>query len=265
VNFRNSECLITNEKGKILMRGVKTKENCYLWVSQRKSQTSEQTGMLNTTLEHRITPQKLDLLHIGSVNSGKSISNSWSCKNSSQYSWLCEKQSSDIVDRDLEFKQCDELRGKFGIYLHKKMEQLKRSSRVVRHSLLHTNLGFLSLTHLKLPTTCNNSSPIIAFSFASSKFKNIHLFASHSSQPSYSFIFSNHHQHHQTIMSSKTSSPALKRTMDSELQETSVSVPKIIKPIAAVPPSKSKGKTPTKSGSKKKKPAKSKRELLKLP
>jgi len=64
-------------------------------------------------------------------------------------------------------------------------------------------------------------------------------------------------------MSSKTSSPALKQTMDFELQETSTSVSKMIKPITTVPPSKSKGKTPTKSSSNKKKPTKSKRGTTK--
>jgi len=57
------------------MRGVKTKENCYLWVPQRKSQTDENTGMLKTMLKHQATPKQLDLLHLGSVNNGKSICN----------------------------------------------------------------------------------------------------------------------------------------------------------------------------------------------
>lgn len=37
VNFNKLECLETIEKGEVLMRGIKTKENCYLWVPQRKS------------------------------------------------------------------------------------------------------------------------------------------------------------------------------------------------------------------------------------
>jgi len=93
-------------------------------------------------------------------------------------------------------------------------------------------------------------------SFTPSKFKNVQLLGSHSSQSSHSFIFINHHQHHQTIMSSKTSSPSLKQTMDYEFQETSTLVPKMIKPITTVPPIKSKGTTLTKSVSKKKKAAK---------
>jgi len=37
VNFNKSECLVTNEKGEVLMKGIKTKENSYIWVPQRKS------------------------------------------------------------------------------------------------------------------------------------------------------------------------------------------------------------------------------------
>ena len=32
VNFKNSECLVTNENGEVLMRGIKTIEKCYEWV-----------------------------------------------------------------------------------------------------------------------------------------------------------------------------------------------------------------------------------------
>lgn len=117
-NFNKLECLKTNEKGEVLMKGIKTKENCYLWLPQRKSQTGEQTGMLHTMLEHQVTPKELDLLHVGSVDNEKSISDSWLCKKNSQVSWFYEKQSSDIIVRILESKQLDELRGKFGICPH---------------------------------------------------------------------------------------------------------------------------------------------------
>ncbi|PNY13324.1 gag-protease polyprotein [Trifolium pratense] len=38
VNFTKSECLVTNEKNDVLMRGVKSNDNCYLWVPQNKIQ-----------------------------------------------------------------------------------------------------------------------------------------------------------------------------------------------------------------------------------
>src|ERR1043165_1241572 len=33
VNFTKSECLVTNEKQEVIMRGVRSKDNCYLWES----------------------------------------------------------------------------------------------------------------------------------------------------------------------------------------------------------------------------------------
>jgi len=37
VNFSKSECLITDEKGNVSMKGTGSKDNCYLWVSQEKA------------------------------------------------------------------------------------------------------------------------------------------------------------------------------------------------------------------------------------
>ena len=176
------------------MRGIKTKENCYLWVPQRKSQTGKQIAVLHTMLEHQVTLKELDRLHFGSANNGKSISDSWFYKKSNQVYWFYEKQSSGTFVRVLDAKQFDELRGKLGICPHKKLEQLNGTRRVFPHSLLYANSGFLSQTYLKPPTTRNNSYPIISFSFTSPKLKKIRLFPSHSSQPSCSFIIINHHQ-----------------------------------------------------------------------
>jgi len=121
VNFNKSECLVTNEKGEVIMRGIKTKENFYLWVPQRKSQTGKQIGVLHTMLEHQVTLKELDRLHFGSANNGKSISDSWFCKKSNQVYWFYEKQSSGTFVRVLDVKQFDELRGKLGICPHKKL------------------------------------------------------------------------------------------------------------------------------------------------
>jgi len=185
-------------KGVVLMRGVNTKENYYLWEPHRKSKNGYLTGMLSMMLQHQVTPKELNIPHLSSINNEKS----------SQVSCSHEKQSSSIVDRTLETKQLDELSDKFEICPHEKLKELNNSMRVVPHSLLHTNPGFMSQTDLKSPTTRNNSSPIITFSFASSEFKNIHLFASHPFQMSHSFIFTNHHQQHQT---NKISFPAFSK------------------------------------------------------
>ena len=32
VNFSKSECLVTNRNGEVVMKGAKSKDNCYLWV-----------------------------------------------------------------------------------------------------------------------------------------------------------------------------------------------------------------------------------------
>ncbi|MCH84707.1 gag-pol polyprotein, partial [Trifolium medium] len=37
VNFTKSECLVTDDKGDLLMRGVRSKDNCYLWVPQEEA------------------------------------------------------------------------------------------------------------------------------------------------------------------------------------------------------------------------------------
>ena len=34
VNFTNSECLITNENNEVIMKGKRSKDNCYLWSSE---------------------------------------------------------------------------------------------------------------------------------------------------------------------------------------------------------------------------------------
>ncbi|MCH86966.1 gag-pol polyprotein, partial [Trifolium medium] len=36
VNFTKSECLVTSDKGELLMKGVRSKDNCYLWIPQEK-------------------------------------------------------------------------------------------------------------------------------------------------------------------------------------------------------------------------------------
>ena len=40
VNFIKSECLVTNEKSEVMMKGVRSKDNCYLWISQESSYSS---------------------------------------------------------------------------------------------------------------------------------------------------------------------------------------------------------------------------------
>jgi hypothetical protein len=40
VNFTKFECLVTNDAGEVLMKGARSKDNCYLWVPQENGNPS---------------------------------------------------------------------------------------------------------------------------------------------------------------------------------------------------------------------------------
>jgi len=65
VNFSKSECLVTDEKKEILMRGIKSEGNCYLWIPLDKNQTGKLTGMMNNGFEH---PKTCELLLTSNEN-----------------------------------------------------------------------------------------------------------------------------------------------------------------------------------------------------
>jgi hypothetical protein len=48
VSFNKLGCRVTDEKGLVLMRGSRTKNNCYKWIPE------EQIDMLDKMLEHQI-------------------------------------------------------------------------------------------------------------------------------------------------------------------------------------------------------------------
>lgn len=62
VNFTKSECLVTNEKNEFLMRGVRSKDNCYLWSSKETNYAST----CQISKEDEVNPwhQKLGHLHL---------------------------------------------------------------------------------------------------------------------------------------------------------------------------------------------------------
>ena len=67
-NSNLSKHLLTHpDKGDVLTRGVKTKENCCIWASQRKSQTINLIGISSAMLEHHITPEEHDILYQDSI------------------------------------------------------------------------------------------------------------------------------------------------------------------------------------------------------
>ena len=40
VNFTKAGCLICNEKNEVIMKGIRSKDNCYLWVPQELNLSS---------------------------------------------------------------------------------------------------------------------------------------------------------------------------------------------------------------------------------
>ncbi|XP_045795337.1 uncharacterized protein LOC123889868 [Trifolium pratense] len=62
VNFTQSECLVTNEEGTLMMRGVRSRDNCYLWVSEEENHLS--TCYLSKEDEVKLWHQKLGHLHL---------------------------------------------------------------------------------------------------------------------------------------------------------------------------------------------------------
>ncbi|GAU26327.1 hypothetical protein TSUD_56250 [Trifolium subterraneum] len=63
VNFTKNECLITNDKNTVIMKGARSKDNCYLWIPQETAHTSI-TNLLSKEDEVRLWHQKLGHLHL---------------------------------------------------------------------------------------------------------------------------------------------------------------------------------------------------------
>ncbi|MCI11446.1 putative gag-pol polyprotein, partial [Trifolium medium] len=62
VNFTKSECLVTNDKDEVLMKGVRSKDNCYLWVPQESTYSS--TCLMTKEDEVKLWHQKLGHLNL---------------------------------------------------------------------------------------------------------------------------------------------------------------------------------------------------------
>ncbi|CAJ2661891.1 unnamed protein product [Trifolium pratense] len=65
VNFTKNECLVTNDEGDILMKGVRSKDNCYLWVPLEEANVS--TCLLTKEDEVKLWHQKLGHLNLKSM------------------------------------------------------------------------------------------------------------------------------------------------------------------------------------------------------
>ncbi|MCI10177.1 gag-pol polyprotein, partial [Trifolium medium] len=62
VNFTKSECLVTSEKGELLMKGVRSKDNYYIWVPKEGNHLS--TCLISKEDEVKLWYQKLGHLHL---------------------------------------------------------------------------------------------------------------------------------------------------------------------------------------------------------
>ncbi|GAU49481.1 hypothetical protein TSUD_286190 [Trifolium subterraneum] len=62
VNFTKAECLVTSENDELLMKGVRSKDNCYLWVSQEEANLS--TCFIAKENEITLWHQKLGHLNL---------------------------------------------------------------------------------------------------------------------------------------------------------------------------------------------------------
>lgn len=65
VNFTKSECLVINEKSEVLMKGVKSKDNNYLWSSKETNHTL--TCLISKEDKVNLWHQKLGHLHLNGM------------------------------------------------------------------------------------------------------------------------------------------------------------------------------------------------------
>src|SRR3954468_9997438 len=64
VNFTKDECVVTNEEKEVVMRGVRSKNNCFLWVSQESSHSticSKPVWMKQMATEYNVTHDVMTL------------------------------------------------------------------------------------------------------------------------------------------------------------------------------------------------------------
>lgn len=74
VHFNKSDYPVTNKKGEVLMKGIRSKNNCYKWVPQQEGQNEKQSRMLHKMLKHQGISNVLELPHSGGINHRRSVS-----------------------------------------------------------------------------------------------------------------------------------------------------------------------------------------------
>jgi hypothetical protein len=71
VNFSKTECQIRYVKGKVSLKGTRSKDNCYLWVSQEKAYLS--SCMISKNEEVKLWHQKLGHLNLQGMKKAISV------------------------------------------------------------------------------------------------------------------------------------------------------------------------------------------------
>jgi len=151
--------------------------------------------------------------------------------------------------RVLNDRQPMDMKGKLDIMLQKVCQLCEHKP----ISLMHANLGQVSLTSLKQPTTRNNFPPIIVLPFSLSNFRNIFRILPIPLRLFLPRLASSFCQNNQITMIFKNNPQTTKEKVVSEPLETSPSIPKVINPITAISSEKSKKGNTTKPSTKTKK------------
>jgi hypothetical protein len=126
-NFNKFGCKVTDEEGKVLMRGIRTKNNCYKWIPKPEAQTE----MLNTVLEHQ---ENLALPHLGSGIERRSASENNSSLKDNQgigqlylikkFAFNSVSTEDSLIDKCtkiLNLKKCEKLKDRLDISLKREL------------------------------------------------------------------------------------------------------------------------------------------------
>src|SRR3954467_15056421 len=111
VNFTKDECVVTNEEKEVVMRGVRSKNNCFLWVSQESSYST----ICSKEEEAKLWHQKLGHLYLrnwaGSADNRKRTSGGCSFEGSrcSQLVWMKQMLTKYNVTQEVMTLYCDNL------------------------------------------------------------------------------------------------------------------------------------------------------------
>jgi len=243
VKFNRTECFVTNQEGKVLMRGIRSKNNFYKWISLQQDQFLEQAKMLVERLEHQKIRKGYNSTHSDNLNNWRRIllkenhinKQNHSIRNPAEMESSTKNPLLDECTRIL--KKIEKLRHRLGISLQKKLKQLTYDRRAIIFPIslslvVHAISGSFFRFLLQLPTKRNHLTHNPSLHSSLSKFlKTIYI-------PS--LITKLHHfpsvsefcLSHQFTMKTKSSIPLVKKTVS----DADASSPIRVKPISTVAP-----------------------------